>query len=473
MARQTSRRAARRGGILPRPAALIFAALLSMLQFAGCVGIGDESVEDDIAAIRRMTFETMHDRIGKLDEDRVFYCRKEYWQWSSDPDYVRSFCRELCIERYEEVKAYEDPPDDRQFGDKLIDLLRKCTKDDAVSFGAISNRIASTAGLAWFNKDGSSLAGIAAITADDVYFIYTEMSLFEGPGQPFGVLDVFEDPPYYLWRNPYWMLVRWLTEYRDFANVVTAYRMDISPEEFKKGRLRIVEPIESDIANLRGLVFETIGDRIGKLGGDCAFYCRVLDDSPAWANKDVGYYPRLGEVKPDEDVTDDGLLGEEIIGSLRRCTMDDAVSLGSIRNRAIRTAGLAWFGKDGPLFAGVAVVTSDGVYFIFTIMEQVTDKDVTVRRYFQAAPPYYAWRDPDIGQNRWGLMDRKRGRSCWKSIYSKLEKMYPGDASSQKVFLSENSITAFRMDISPEKFQTVEKSGTVPQTGAPLVGKEI
>ena len=471
---------------------LTFAAVLPILQFAGCAGIGNELADIDILAIRRMTFEALHDRIGNLDKERTFFCRKEWWRlratsWDAgDLYHGLRYCS-----KYKQVKIDEDPPDDERFGDELIELLRKCTLDDAVSFGAISNRIANTAGLVWFGEDGASLAGIAAITDKEVYFIYTEMGLFEGPGQPFFPFDILEDPPYHLWQNPYFTLRRWMYDggrleaFKQrigsdfcfsnfcFGDVVAAFRMDISPEEFKKGRLRIVEPIESDIANLRGLVFETIGDRMGKLGEDRAFYCRLFDDWP-FLSSDEGigcgdFCIGFGVVKPREDAPDNGHLGEEMLASIRRCTMDDAVSFGSISNWMVRTAGLAWFGKDGASFAGVAVVTPDDVYFLFTDIELVTDEETWCHP--RPKPPYYAWREPGLAQHCC-LMDEKKMRSCMKSIYSKLGKMYPNDSASQMefdVFLSDNSITAFRMDISPEEFQTVEKPG-IPPTGDGPVG---
>ena len=40
-----------------------------------------------------------------------------------------------------------------------------------------------------------------------------------------------------------------------------------------------------------------------------------------------------------------------------------------------------------------------------------------------------------------------------KRIYSKLEKMYPDSRTLQKAFLFDKSVTVFRMDLDPEKFQ--------------------
>ena len=240
--------------------ALPFAAMLVIMQFAGCVSIGGKPIEHEIAAAREMVFEAMQNRIEKLDEDRAFYFRKEKWPWMSRPSDLRCLCREIDWIRFREVKPEEDPPDDERFGNELIDLLRKCKIDDAVSFGSISNRIVSTVGLAWFGKGGSSLAGIAAITDDNVYFIYTLM-YEEECGCEFGVL---RDPPYYMWRNPFniqyvglypmssddrkkfdRMRSRVSHELRKtysddqrwkfiFENFTTAFRMDVSPEKFNR-----------------------------------------------------------------------------------------------------------------------------------------------------------------------------------------------------------------------------------------------
>ena len=443
---------------------VVWAAILC----SGCVGMKEKPSERDLAALREMAFDAMRDRIGKLVDDRVFYCRKGHWSWKAHSlDWEGGE-----LERFDVVKVDEDPPDDGLFGNELVDSLRKCTTGDAVPFESISNRIVNTVGLAWFGKDGSSLAGMAAITSDDVYFIYTEMALFKGPGQPFAVLDVFEEPPYYLWRHPCWALLFRLDEQKRLrtcekriesesdklsmfclcpANLM-AFRMDIPPEKFHEGCIRIAEPIESDLAALRGMVFKTIKDQIGKLTKDCTFYCRV----PVSPRRELGaddFYTRFGVVKPGVDSSDDGRFGEEIIDSLRKCTLGDAVPFESISNRIVNTVGLAWFGKEESSLAGLAAITPDGVYFIFTVMQLVAEKDVQYHKMFRSKPPYYAWRDSELAQHIW-LTDKKELRVCMKRIDSKLEKMYPDNQSLQELFRCEKAITAFRMDIAPEKFQS-------------------
>ena len=459
-------------------------ALAPMAFLGGCenwqrsVESRKQTVRDGLTALREMVFETMQDRIGKLAENRAFYCRKGNWPWKA-----HSLDRkELCLDRFDVVKTDEDPPDDGVFGNELIDLLRKCTTGDAVFFESIKSRIVDTVGLAWIGKDGSSLAGIAAITSDDVYFIYTEMELFEGPGQPFGVYEVLKEPPYYMWRHPCWALRIRLVEqkrlrtcekridsgsaklYDELSGLslrvenLTAFRMDISPERFQKGCVRISEPIENDLASLRGMVFETIKDQIGKLAEDRDFYCRV----PVLPRRELGtddFYTRFGVVKPGMDSSDDVRLGEEIMDSLRKCTLGDAASFESISNRIVNTAGLAWIGKDGSSLAGMAAITSDEVYFVYTVMGLVTEKTVmheTYDKQFRSKPPYYAWRDSGLAQHIW-LTDEKRLRVCRKRIYSKLEKMYPDSRSLRESFLFAKSITAFRIDIAPEKFQAARR----------------
>ena len=237
-----------------------------------------------------------------------------------------------------------------------------------------------------------------------------------------------------------------------------AFRMNISPERFQEGCVRISEPIENDLASLRGMVFETIKDQIGKLAEDRDFYCRV----PVLPRRELGaddFYTRFGVVKPGVDSSDDVCFGEEIMDSLRKCTLGDAVSFESISNRTVNTAGLAWIGKDGSSLAGMAAITSDEVYFVYTVMGLVTEKTVmheTYDKQFRSRPPYYAWRDSGLAQHIW-LADEKRLRVCNKRIYSKLEKMYPDSRSLQKSFLFAKSITAFRMDIAPEKFQAARR----------------
>ena len=235
------------------------AVVVAAIVCSGCVCTKEKPIEQEIVAAREMVFEAMRDRIKTLDEDRAFYFRKERWPWMSCPSDLQCLRRDIYWIRFKEVKPDDDSPDDRRFGNELIDLLRKCKMDDAVSFGSISNRIVSTVGLAWFGKDGSSLAGIAAITDDDVYFIYTQMYPEESPH--WGDVVVGE-PPYYMWRNPYLIQYmgfypmssgdrrkfdrmdsrisrRFRKMYPDdqwwaflFENFTTAFRMDISPEKF-------------------------------------------------------------------------------------------------------------------------------------------------------------------------------------------------------------------------------------------------
>lgn len=241
---------------------LAFVVMLTTMQFVGCIGIEYEPIEQEIVAAREMVFKAMRDRIKTLDEDRAFYFRKERWPWMSRPSDLQCVRRDINWLRFKEVKPEDDSPDDRRFGNELIGLLRKCKMDDAVSFGSISNRIVSTVGLAWFGKDGSSLAGIAAITDDDVYFIYTQM--YPEEESPHWGYVVVGEPPYYMWRNPY--LIQYVGLYpmssEDrrkfdkmhsrvsqriskiypgdqlyyflFENFITAFRMDIPPERFNR-----------------------------------------------------------------------------------------------------------------------------------------------------------------------------------------------------------------------------------------------
>ena len=228
------------------------------------------------------------------------------------------------------------------------------------------------------------------------------------------------------------------------------------------------KPTERDLAALREMAFDAMRDRIGKLADDRSFYCRKelwpwKAHSLDWEGVDLD---RFHVVKVDEDPPDDGLFGNELVDSLRKCTTGDAVPFASISNRIVNTVGLAWFGKDGSSLAGMAAITSDDVYFIFTVMKLVTEKDVQYHKMFRSKPPYYAWRDSELAQHIW-LTDKKRLRMCMKRIDSKLEKMYPDSRSLQKSFLFDKSITAFRMDIAPEKFQSVHhgRHGSTKEIG--------
>jgi len=463
--------------------ALVSILLLPTVRSSAGIVSGEGSIESEITAVREMVLEALRGKIRSLAKERLFYCRNEHWPWRLSS---WEACRASDWVRFGVVKTDEDPPDDALFGAELVDLLRKCTIDDAVPFGAISNRIVRTVGLAWIGNDGSSLGGVVAITPRDVYFIYTNMELFKGPEAYYGVYDVFEDPPYYLWKNPYRTHRVWLTgrnEFREcwkridsktsrmyhdpqsrsdflFAKVVTAFRLDISPEEFQRGCIRIgAEPIENDLETLRRLVLETIREQTVNFADSCDFYCRDCENMGDCTHPELalhilaeaGFCDRFGTVKPHVDLSEDVLFGMEILDSLRRCTLNDAIPLGSISNRIVKTVGLSWIRRDGSSFSGVAIVTACDVYFIYTVMVHVTEKESGYHNISGREPPYYVWQKPLYSQYM-GLSDKKKVRACGKRIDSKSEKMF-SDPQVRDEFLFGNSITAFRIDVSQEKFR--------------------
>ena len=262
---------------------LAFAAVLSTMFLAGCVGMGDESIANDIVVFRRRVLETIHDKIGKLPKNRDFYCGvlNDWPIWCRDS---RNCDREILYHglvadgvhsRFGAVKrgVYSHGPQNARVhgkkthesgrvGEEILDSLRRCRIDDAVSVGSISNKMVRTACLAWFGEDDSSLAGSAIITVGEVYFIYTRMEFVE---KPYGVADMIAELPYYVWQNPMLGQCRLigddeegekcaLGEIREkvskmypegsvrsilFDNVITAFRLDISPEELPNGAWNI------------------------------------------------------------------------------------------------------------------------------------------------------------------------------------------------------------------------------------------
>ena len=251
---------------------------------------------------------------------------------------------------------------------------------------------------------------------------------------------------------------------KHFAQMVLALSLALAPMEFLGGCENWQRSVESrketvrdGLAALREMVFETMQDRIGKLAENRAFYCRKGNwpwKAHSLDRKEL-CLDRFDVVKTDEDPPDDGVFGNELIDLLRKCTTGDAVFFESIKSRIVDTVGLAWIGKDGSSLAGMAAITTDEVYFVYTVMGLVTEKTVSHETYdkqFRSRPPYYAWRDSGLAQHIW-LADEKRLRVCMKRIYSKLEKMYPDSRSLRESFLFAKSITAFRIDIAPEKFQ--------------------
>ena len=238
------------------------------------------------------------------------------------------------------------------------------------------------------------------------------------------------------------------------------------------------ESLENDISSFRGRVLETIQGKIEKLPTNRDFYCGVLEGWPIWCrdsrNADHetlyhglvadGVYSRFGAVKRGVDSSGShdalkadciekcksGHLGEEILASLRKCRIGDAVSVGSIRNKMVRTSCLAWFGNDESSMAGVAIITVDEVYFIYTRMEFVEKAYLVVDIF--AELPYYLWQNPMLGQCRLIGEDEEGEQCALGEIREKMIKMYP-DGSVRSI-LFDDVIAAFRLDISPERFKT-------------------
>lgn len=220
------------------------------------------------------------------------------------------------------------------------------------------------------------------------------------------------------------------------------------------------DSVDYELAGLRAMLLDDIRCQLGMLAHDRAFCCRVLDDWPIYSHSvtqrelvNCIEFPRFGVVKqngwlePNVNASYDVRLGDEIISALLKCTYEDAVSFGAISNKMDHTAGLVWFGGDGSSFAGMAVITPNDVYFIPTTMSEITKaEEGCIYDIYWAEPPYYMWRNPF-----WSLRLSKQTklRECINMILSKKT-----ISTSRADFCLENLITAFRIGVDPEKFNT-------------------
>lgn len=223
------------------------------------------------------------------------------------------------------------------------------------------------------------------------------------------------------------------------------------------------EPIENEIIILREEVLKTIREKIGMLSNSHTFCCKVITGWPSCDSSSLPVsldYPyRLGVVGTDGTLIKtissssyDVALGEKILCSIPRCTVDDVVSVGMLRKREVRTAGLVWFGSDGSSFAGFAVLTKDGVYFIYTVMYYTQKGESSIYDIFWAEPPYYYWRNPYWALRLWKPISDHIGR-----MRKKVEKMYH-DRESCSDFCFDNFVPAFRINISPDEFPKVQQN---------------
>lgn len=214
----------------------------------------------------------------------------------------------------------------------------------------------------------------------------------------------------------------------------------------------------AEFAALRGKTIETIRGRIGSLGKDRTFCCRVVDGWPVPDPKGLVSsidYPCLGVVSPDGamvhadvSLSHDSAFGEKLLGSILRCTTNDLAYVGALRKRKVRTAGLFWLCQDGSSFAGIAVITDEGVYFIYTNMHFVTNvEDGYMYDIFWASPPYYILRNP-----YWAVLLEMQGYCV--GIRSRARKAYPEfqDRWAYADYCFDNLVTAFRIDIAPDEF---------------------
>ena len=233
-----------------------------------------------------------------------------------------------------------------------------------------------------------------------------------------------------------------------------------------------------EFAALREMVFETMREQLRRLADNRSFCCRVLVGGPVYSQRELAYnvaYPRPGvvmpngKIRPDEDSSYDRLLGETILDSLRKSTIDDAVPFASIRSGMVHTACIAWFGKDGSSLAGIVVITPDDVYFIFTEMYYVTlVEEGCLYEIFWAEPPYYMWRSP-----YWVPILREQGQisACYHRIIKEVCRAYPDDPDLQDDLCFDNSVIAFRMDIAPENILMTVKGARASIDGGGREGQ--
>lgn len=218
---------------------------------------------------------------------------------------------------------------------------------------------------------------------------------------------------------------------------------------------------QEDCIKLKKKVHGIIVSRARNFVADYTFY---VGNNRGWPSGFVESidYPLLGALKPSGDALPghvkqfDGKLGGRILESLRECKVDDAVYLGTLRNRDSRMAGLAWLGGDGSILAGLAIITSGKVYYVYTDLYHVLDDDASVYDIFWENPPYYLWRNP-----YWALRLTKDDRElneCIKGIRKSMDSVHT-DRYSLSCFCYDNTVLAFRINISPKEFDNAVNEG--------------
>lgn len=232
-----------------RVRAIVCSSLL-VLSCVGCVGITlDKESEVMIDEMQESVYKRLQQRLAELDEKSLFYCRVKK-EWPCDEDDYMPFVTDYY--RFRVVKPAIDQPSQVALSKDMLNALRKCTLNDAVSLGIVRDKSIRTAGVAWFGAGGGSLAGVIVCTPENAYFIYTEMHRVADIKEEYEVYESFRSPPYYWWLNPYmaqcWgypgicernaihaaLMDKGVLRYLgavDFMNAcVTAFRLDMPPE---------------------------------------------------------------------------------------------------------------------------------------------------------------------------------------------------------------------------------------------------
>lgn len=197
------------------------------------------------------------------------------------------------------------------------------------------------------------------------------------------------------------------------------------------------------------MVYETMQDRIERLGHSYSFYAYSPHRWTVYSRSDLDAYfsdPLFclaGAVEPRIDVCDDKDLGDEILQDLRVRKPEDAIPFISFYNTKMRMLSLAWISEECDSFAGVVLYSSEGVFFIYTH----TYLNACGDNYYRTKhPPYYMWDNPWLVQF-YGLGHPRQSEfiSFYQAEWS--------DTSSLNGFWCaiENYLTAFKLDISPER----------------------
>ena len=199
------------------------------------------------------------------------------------------------------------------------------------------------------------------------------------------------------------------------------------------------------------LVHESLLEKLERLDAEHSFYYRPIDGWPINSSPEqhefVGElnFTRPGWIEPLAP-SDDRMIGDELLRSIRNVKVRDAVPFGAISNQMARTACVAWIGRK-ETFAGILIFTPTAVYFVNSGISYFESKGH--RFDTLPSPPYYLWENPYFSQSLRNAPTELQ--SMRRYLRGLIRDRFP-DFEPERSYFLENYVICFLLALPPDKF---------------------